>query len=53
MADVNEKLTESANFVTIKSAVAKQHDDNKFKLTSRAALMQVNIPWLHKSWKLR
>lgn len=45
MADVNEKLTESENLTAIKSAAAavSQHDDNKFKLSSRAALMQVNI----------
>lgn len=41
----NEKLTENEKFVAIKSAAANHDDDdatnNKFKLTSRAALMQV------------
>lgn len=43
MADVNEKLTENEMFVAIKSAEAVQNsDNNKFKLTSKASVMQVN-----------
>lgn len=41
MADVNEKLTENEKFLAIKSAEAAPNDDNKFKLNSKAALMQV------------
>lgn len=44
MVDINEKLTQSEKekFVAIKAAAAIQNDDNKFGLTKRAALMQVN-----------
>lgn len=42
MADINEKLTQSEKFVAIKATLAIQNDDNKFELTTRAALMQVN-----------
>lgn len=46
MGDIDEKLAdENEKFVAIKSAF-ETHDDkdgnNKFKLTSKAALMQVN-----------
>jgi hypothetical protein len=42
MADGNEKLTESEKLVAIKSAEDIQSEDNnKFKLSSKAALMQV------------
>lgn len=39
---MKEKLTEKEKFVVVKAAEAIQNDDNKFKLTSRAALMQVH-----------
>lgn len=41
-SNMNEKLTEDEKFVVVKAAEAIQNDDNKFKLTSRAALMQVH-----------
>lgn len=46
MENFNQKLTETEKFVEIKSAqVFESNDDNhnKFKLSSKAALMQVNI----------
>lgn len=45
--NANEELTEDEKFVAIKSAEAIQPDDNKFKLTSKAALMQV---WNVELW---
>lgn len=41
-SNMNAKLTENEKFVVVKAAEAIQNDDNKFKLTSRAALMQVH-----------
>lgn len=44
MADVNERLTGDEKVVAIKSAASTQEGDSeaKFKLTSKASLMQVN-----------
>lgn len=53
MADVNEKLTENEKFVEIQSAKAIQNDDNKFKLTSKAALMQVHMNAFYDKEKYR
>lgn len=44
MADVNERLTGDEKVVAIKEAPTMQQGDgaSKFKLTSKASLMQVN-----------
>lgn len=41
MADTNDEFTENDKFAVAKSAAAIHNDDNKFRLTSKAALMQV------------
>lgn len=54
MADTNEKLPESVKFVEIKSEeVIQSYDDGnvKFKLNSKAALMQVSNEQRRYLWK--